>query len=90
MIRTGEIWNKARDMNYYMYYIQYIIRYCIIFSFFMILASYKGRVHTRVQRIWLFLETEEHRPFDGCNIEIRDTFTKIRFSRFLHVWLQSF
>ncbi len=23
-----------------------------------------------VQRIWLFLDIEEYRPFDGCKIEI--------------------
>ena len=37
-----------------------------------------------MQRIWLFLENEEYRPFDGCKIEIY-TFTKyvfLFFSRF--------
>ncbi len=33
----------------------------------------------RVQRIWLFLENEEYRPFDGCKIEILDTFIKYVF-----------
>ncbi len=33
-------------------------------------------VPTRVQRILLFLENEEYTPFDGCKIEILDTFTK--------------
>ncbi len=33
----------------------------------------------RVQRIWLFLENEEYRHFDGCKIEIYDTFTKYVF-----------
>ncbi len=32
-------------------------------------------LYIRVQRIWLFLENKEYRPFDGCKIEIYDTFT---------------
>ncbi len=36
-------------------------------------------MHSRVQRIWFFLENKEYRPFDGCKIEIEDTFTKYVF-----------
>ncbi len=33
-------------------------------------AKANAGMHSRVQRKWLFKENQEHRPFDGCKIEI--------------------
>ncbi len=41
----------------------------LYFSFY-IFALAACPLPIRVQRIWLFLENEEYRPFDGCKIEI--------------------